>query len=161
MIRDSDWLFQNGLFELTGEDEGRYKESPADPDLCAIKPYPNRDIITNVAIEFSKILAKRVWNRIFPHRKSNNINILSIDAVLNYVMGVIIAVVLTAFLYCVSLGPSIESRIAILGGCAVIFNLSVQITAGPGRSELFLISASFFAIGGVIVTVTNNNHNSA
>jgi hypothetical protein len=164
-VRNELWLYQDGLFGLTGEGEERYKRSPCDPDLCSPKSYPDGDLLTVLFTKALVLLRKKVWVPLMKHRNDKNdshgkasLNLRTLDSVLDYIMCVFIPILLMGFLFCIFLAQSTKVRIAVVGIGAIVFNLTVKIAARPRRSELYVVCASFFAFATVFVTVSSNKN---
>lgn len=154
------------IIQLFGGSGGIYEASiytqvPSHPDTCSLKDFEGQDHTTEFALEHLAV-ANEWFNKSLNWilRKSEDEELqpkqyVELDTI-RMIMNLLAALYAPTF-FAVSLGvlscvESEKMRIVALGGFGLLLTISLMLTVPTlKRSDLFSISAGYFAVGGVYI----------
>ena len=162
-------LFEDGLFGPTGENEEYYKQIPPHPDTCTLKDMDRQDFFSELFINNIKALRKRVGamarklgrkekNDDLETRAQQSIGLDIIRTMMKALTCLYAPLLFTASMAILSCIHSIKNRIAVAGVLGTVFSISIQLMVeNAKRSDVFGITAAYFAVLGVFIGTTGDS----
>lgn len=159
-------LFEDGLFGPTKEKAAIYTQVPSHADTCSFKDgdLDELDMLTTFVIrhlESVNMYVTQLMARVLRQRSLEDgvapqqyLELDKIQMVANILTGICVPVFLAICLGILSCIKSEKTRIVMLGVFGILLAfLMVVCVPVPKRSDMFAITAAFFAVGGIFIGV--------
>jgi len=157
-------LFENGLFGPTKENSAMYTQVPSHADTCSFKDgdLDELDMLTafvirhleSVNMYVTQLIARVLRQRSFEDgvAPQQYLELGKIQTIVNILTGICVPVFLAICLGILSCIGSEKTRIVMLGVLGILLALLMVVCVPvPKRSDMFAITAAFFAVGGIFI----------
>lgn len=159
-------LFENGIFGPTGENEGIYKQVPSHEGTCSLMKREEGDPTTELIVRNMKGIKMRIGKFLWKSSKRTNddleaatqktVQFTKVRTTMDVVAALYAPALFTSSMAVLSYISSLKVGIVVLGIFGVVLTVSMILFVPTlKRSEIFAITAAFYAVGGVYIGSIN------